>query len=328
LVGLAYGLGYCLQTLKRERAKVKIMNTVETINEMNTNQTDDSNAATDVVLAQFIIPEVAKLAGVDEVTASTATLASQAKLYADEAKKLSSSVKDSIKPLVAECGVFQYYGEASGKLEDEADDDYAKKVVKAKLPNGTVVSVPVSVGLGITCVAMVKHLCKGGIPLAKWDRFDFSKVGLSIARAGEGSTNGGKDADWKPVLHTHVDAIFEVKCAMVDKGGKLVGFYEVLVKAAQAVYLHKDELAALKLVDGMSEKTGLPAESLKVVVQAIVSATYASDFRKLASSYAEKATLTSKQREQRAESQGTGKVIAPKVVSGTMAQVLAQVTAH
>lgn len=295
------------------------------INETVGNSADQThNQVEDTVLVSFSIPKVDKLAGCDATDAHQAVLGSQATLYSEAAAKLSKGVKESINPLLDS---FESYGETVGQLDGESNDEFCKKTVNAKLPNGVKVSMPVSTIFAQTVVAMVKHITKGGIPLAKWDKFDFSKVGLSLLKGGVSNTNAGRDNEWKPVTHSHGEFVFEVKAAGVDTAGKLVGFYEVLVKAAQAVYVHQDELRALELIDGMASKTGLHADNLKTVVQAIVNATCASEFRRQASHYADKAKLTSSQRVQAANA---NKALSLPTIksSGSLAQVVAELAGH
>jgi len=246
-------------------------------------KTADKAVAEETVLLQFSIPAIDKLPGVDSDGASIATLKDQAARLTADAKKLSSAINEGILPYLSG---FEQYGQGAGKLESETDDEYAERVVKATLPNGATVSIPVSVAFGETAVAMVLHLVNGGCALAKFEEFALSQAILKKAKA---STNAGKAENFKPVAHTHGQFLFSLQTVGTDTNGNLKGFYEVLALAAKAVFIRKDEIAAMRLIDGMAEKTGIAASTIKTVVQFVVNASQAREMRKLAKTYETKA---------------------------------------
>lgn len=249
-----------------------------------------SDTANETVLVQFKIEPITKLAGVDAPDAPISLLNTQAALLNERAQTITKTVRDGILPLLES---FEHYGQKAGKPKNVTDEAYCEAKVETTLPNGARVSIPVSTVFGETAVAMIRHLTSGGIPLAKFEEFKFN---TSLLKKATPATNAGKGDEFRPVENEFGKFAFALQSVGVDTGGQLKGFYEVLAIAAKSVLIGKDELKALELIDGMKEKSGVPADKLQSVVQFIVDASVAREMRRLANTYSEKAKTTSQQR--------------------------------
>lgn len=243
-----------------------------------------------VFVSGFEIPEIKLLAGVQDEGASISLLQTQASQLVKDAKAITDKVAEGILPYVAK---IQAYGESSGVHAGQSFDDYCAASFKATLPNGAKVEVAKSVVFGETAVAMVMYLVSGGLQLAKFEQFALSNVILKKAKP---STNAGKGEAFKAITDDGDEAIFSLQSAGIDKDGNLKGWFEVLAKAAKAIYVEKDELKALGYLDGMEKKTGLNKEALQAIVQFIINATVAREMKKQAKKFSDKAVELSQKR--------------------------------